>query len=341
MPSHSYSAHSSASDPLIGLEVARVFKIREQIGAGACSRVFRAEHLDLPQTVAIKVLNREYVETEDIRIRFHREARIATRIAHPAVVSVLMTGELPNSGATRGEAFIVYEFVDGITLRQLLDARVRLSVETTIGIVIAMGEAVGVAHRLGIVHRDLKPENLIIVESAQGKRSLRVLDFGIAKLYEPSELPLTHTGAILGTPSYLAPEAARGCPATPRSDVYSMATIAYECLAGKPPFRDASAIKVLMQQVESEPEPLAHAAGAVQVPEPIAAVIQENLSKLPESRAEDAFTLARALRRTAGTAGIEFEDFGLDSALWQDCSLENENGDTSRQPGTHNRTGNV
>ena len=326
---------------MIGLEVAHVFKIQMPIGAGACSRVFRADHLELHQPVAIKVLNRELLDTEDIRNRFHREARIATRIAHPAVVSVLMTGELPNSGTTRGEAFIVYEYVDGVTLRQFLEERGTLSVDTTVGILVAMGEAVGAAHRLGIVHRDLKPENLMIVQTSQSKRALRVLDFGLAKLYEPSELPLTHTGAILGTPSYLAPEGARGCVATSRSDVYSMATIGYECLTGRPPFCDASVIKVLMQQVECEPLPLTEAASAVHVPDPIAAVIHANLAKGAENRAEDANAFTRELRRAAKAAAVNFEDFELDSALWHTCPIENSNGEPPNQTGTPNMTGNV
>lgn len=322
MLSQSGSAPSSSADSLIGLVVANVFKIHAQVGAGACSRVYRAEHVELHQPVAIKVLNREYVETEEIRTRFHREARIATRIAHPAVVSVLMTGELPNSGATRGEAFIIYEFVDGATLRQLLQKQGRLGIEASLGILIAMSEAVGAAHRLGIIHRDLKPENLMIVESPRGKRSLRVLDFGLAKLHGQTESRLTHTGAILGTPSYLAPESARGCAATPRSDVYSMATIGYECLVGRPPFRDASAIKVLMQQIESEPVPLAQAASDVHVPEPINAIIHQNLAKASELRAEDAHAFGRDLRRACDAAQITAENFGLDSELWQTCSHE-------------------
>ncbi len=338
MLSESDPAQSSSADSLVGLVVAQVFRIQAQLGAGACSRVYRAEHVDLRQPVAIKVLNREYVETEDIRSRFHREARIATRIAHPAVVSVLMTGELPNCGASRGEAFIVYELVDGATLRQLLQKHGCLGIATSVGILMAMSDAVGAAHRLGIVHRDLKPENLMIVESSQGKRSLRVLDFGLAKLHEPTESRLTHTGAILGTPSYLAPESARGYAATPRSDVYSMATIGYECLVGKPPFRDASAIKTLMQQIECEPEPLAQAATGLQVPEPIAAVIHQNLAKLAESRAEDAYGFAHDLNRACDTARIKFEDFGLHSDVWQACSLERSDADIEAERKTEAKT---
>jgi len=310
--------HSSASDPLIGIQVGGLFEIEAPIGRGASSRVYRARHLGLHQRVAIKVLHHEYVGTEGIRARFHREARVASRIAHPAVVSVLMSGELPNDGITRGEAFIVYEYVDGMTLRQILDAEGRLSVGVTIGILVSVGEAVGAAHELGIVHRDIKPENLMVMRTEEGHRQLRVLDFGLARIYDNGESPLTHTGAILGTPSYLAPEGARGQRATPSSDVYSIATVGYECLSGAPPFHEASPIRVLMQQIEREPPALTLASGLPTIPSAVLNVIYANLSKLPEARAANAWLFARDLRRIAAEAGVAFEDFGVSSALWQD-----------------------
>ena len=264
-------------DPFLGLVVSNLFEIESLIGKGASSRVYRAAQLGLQRCVAIKILNREYLQATDIRARFHREARIATRITHPAVVPVLMTGELPSNSLTQGEAFIVYEFVDGLTLRTILDTKGPFSIEMVLGIVVSAGQAVGSAHALGIVHRDLKPENLMIVPKSQGPGRLRVLDFGLAKLYESSELPLTHTGAILGTPTYLSPEGARGQPATSRSDVYSLATIAYECLTGQPPFKETSPVRVLMQQIECEPPPLKRPLGSGEVSAAIARVILDNL----------------------------------------------------------------
>ena len=233
MHDDSITSTDAAGEPLLGIKVADLFEIESLIGKGASSRVYRAAHLGLQCTVAIKVLNREYLQADDVRARFHREARIATRITHPAVVTVLMTGELPNNNITHGEAFIVYEFVDGLTLRTMLGTKTPLRIETVLGILVAAGEAVGAAHDLGIVHRDLKPENLMIVPRSDGSNQLRVLDFGLAKLYESSERAVTHTGAILGTPSYLSPEGARGQTATARSDVYSLATIAYRVPRGE------------------------------------------------------------------------------------------------------------
>ena len=308
---------NSSNDPLIGLTMAHLFKIESRLGQGATSRVYRASQLGLNRWVAVKVLNPEYLQAQAVRARFHREARIAARIAHPAVVPVLMTGQLPIDGPSQGEFYIVYEYVDGSTLRQVLETREPLKLSAILGILIAAGEAVGAAHELGIIHRDLKPENLMIVRQSDGKNLLRVLDFGLAKLYESSELPLTHTGAVLGTPSYLSPEGARGLAATPRSDVYSLATIGYECLAGNPPFRDTSPIKLLMQQIDCEPPPLTRPAGVAEVPAALARVIDDNLSKSPSKRAETALSFARAMRQAAAIEHLPIEDYGPVSALWR------------------------
>src|SRR5664279_5536520 len=306
-------------DPLLGITVANLFVINALIGAGASAHVYRATRLGLPQTVAIKILQREFLKDNDVRARFHREARVATRISHPAVVPVLMTGELPIGLVTHGEAFIVYEFVDGRTLRALLESSGPLGIDQVLGIVIAAADAVGAAHHLGIIHRDLKPENLMLIQNKVGSSQLRVLDFGLAKHYESAELALTHTGAILGTPSYLSPEGARGQAATSRSDVYSLAIIAYECLVGQPPFRETSPIRLLMQHADSEPPPLRRPAGTIDVPLPISRVIIENLAKSPEARAQNAEVFAQMLRSAAKSSNVTIENYGPDSVLWQDA----------------------
>ncbi len=334
MTDNAITKPGAPSDALVGQHVAGLFVIESLLGQGTSSRVYRASHLTFRHTVAIKVLNREYLDADNVRARFHREARIASRIAHPAVVKVLMTGELPNDDTSQGEAFIVYEHVAGLTLRKFLDERGPLSIEAILGLVVATGNAVAAAHDLNIVHRDLKPENLMIVAKPDGKMQLRVLDFGLAKVHESSDSYLTHTGAILGTPSYLSPEGARGQPATPRSDVYSLATIAYECLAGYPPFRDASPIRVLMQQVDNEPPPLRRPPGAGDIPASVAQVIMANLCKSPRDRADNARSFARAIAAAAGSSHLTIDNYGPDSALWDDFDDQEPatKGDESQSP---------
>ncbi len=308
---------AEAADPFIGLRVANLFVIDALLGTGASAHVYRATQFDIDRQVAIKILHRTFLTSKEMRARFHREARISSRIVHPAVVPVLMTGELPNCEPTQGEAFIVYEFVDGITLRNVIAMSKLPSLPEVMGIVVTAAEAVGAAHALGIVHRDLKPENLMLEIGKQSSTRLRVLDFGLAKQSESTEVPLTHTGAILGTPSYLSPEAARGYTATAQSDVYSLAIIAYECLAGHPPFVDASPIRVLMQQIESVPPPLQRPMSLGEVPPLIAHTIMENLAKSPAQRATNALEFARSLSRAAASSQVPIENCRPDGGLWQ------------------------
>ena len=138
----------------IGLKIASLFTIDELIGSGASAHVFRATQMGIERPVAIKIMHRDFLSSQEMRARFHREARIAARIVHPAVVPVLMTGELPDGPPTHAETFIVYEFVDGSTLRKAIDENTLL-LGKLLGIIIAASEAVGAAHQVGIVHRDL------------------------------------------------------------------------------------------------------------------------------------------------------------------------------------------
>jgi len=300
----------------LGLRIADLFRVEELIARGGSGHVFRAEQIALGRPVAIKVMHRHLLASRELRARFHREARIASRIAHPAVVPVLMTGELPDTPPTQGEAFIVYEFVPGRTLRRVLETQA-LTLAQSLAVLIAAAEAVGSAHRVGIVHRDLKPENLMLLADSSSSTQLRVLDFGLARLSEPTETPLTHTGAVLGTPNYLSPEGARGQPATPRSDVYSLAIIGYECLTGMPPFVDRSAVGVLMQQIERIPAPMVPTPPIGVVPPLIERAVMDNLDKSPNRRSADALEFAHRLRDAAVQSQVLIESFGPSANLWQ------------------------
>jgi serine/threonine-protein kinase len=150
------------------------------------------------------------------------------------------------------------------------------------------------------------------------------LDFGLARICEPTELPLTHTGAVLGTPNYLSPEGARGQPATAQSDVYSLAIIAYECLTGQPPFVDVSTIGVLMKQIEREPAPLQQTPRLGDIPPLIAATIMANLDKSPDRRAANATAFAQALRAAAEQSPIALESCEPGTDLWQTAANLNQ-----------------
>lgn len=296
------SHRDGAEDPYLGMSVAEVFELDVLVGLGTTGRVYRANHRGFNRSVAIKVLHRHLMQTPQIRERFHREARLASRLNHPGIVRVLASGELePHGPNVGGEAYLVYEYLEGSCLRQLLKSRQPLPLLEAIALAIAAGDAVGEAHAHQIIHRDLKPENLMLLADGSESRRLVVLDFGLARALDHDQDPLTHEGAILGTPQYMSPEAARGRPTSPRSDVYSLATILYESLAGQPPFAAESPMLVLMQQASSDPPAIAE---QLRIPTPVLEFLHRQLAKSPDDRCRDAREFAVELFTAAFDAGL-------------------------------------
>jgi eukaryotic-like serine/threonine-protein kinase len=294
--------HDASEDPYLGRLVAGVFELDALVGLGTTGRVYRATQLGFKRPVAVKVLHRHLMQTPAVRERFHREARLASRLNHPGIVRVLASGELEETGPNvGGEAYLVSEYLEGESLRALLAQRRPLPLAEAIALVIAAGDAVGEAHTQQIIHRDLKPENLMLVADRDESRRLVVLDFGLARALDHHQDPLTHDGAILGTPQYMSPEAAHGQNATPRSDVYSLATILYELLAGQPPFAAESPMMVLMQQANTDPPPIAEHHG---VPAVVLASLYSELAKSPDHRSPHARAFAGRLFAASVEAGL-------------------------------------
>jgi eukaryotic-like serine/threonine-protein kinase len=294
--------HEDSRDPYLGLVISGVFRLDALVGIGTTGRVYRATQLGFERPVAVKVIRRHLMQDTKVRSRFHREARLASRLTHPGIVRVLASGELEvQSPEVGGEAYLVSEYLEGVTLRQLLDQRRPMPLPEILLSVIAWADAVGEAHAHRIVHRDLKPENLMSFADDCGKARLVVLDFGLARALDSQQDSLTHDGAILGTPRYLSPEAARGEVATARSDVYSLATILYELLAERAPFEAESPMMVLLQKVETEPPPISESRS---VPRPILERLQRELSKLPDERSPDARSFAVNLYGAAVRSGL-------------------------------------
>lgn len=288
-------------DPYLGLIIARVFRVEQLLGLGNTGRVYRATQLGFERDVVIKVIHRNLMLSPEIRDRFHREARLAARLTHPGIVRILASGEIETiTPDTGGEVYLVSEYLEGETLRQRLAHRALPLVEA-VAFLIAIADAVGDAHAHQIVHRDLKPENLMSVPRDDGTSRPVVLDFGLARALDQQQDPLTREGAILGTPQYMSPEAARGQPATPESDVYSLATILYELFAGQPPFSSESPMIVLMQQAETNPAPISE---RYHVPQAILAFLFRQLAKLPNARCPDARRFAQELYGASVRAGL-------------------------------------
>src|SRR5437763_11536150 len=216
------------------------YEIRAKIGAGGMGEVYLAQDTKLDRKVAIKFLNEEFSKDEDKLNRFVREAKAASALNHPNILTVYEIGEVD------GRNYIATELIDGITLREHLAQKEPLPLNTILKIGVQVAEALSAAHAAGIIHRDIKPENIMIRRDGYAK----VLDFGLAKLAEPptiaggpmtdGEAPTrvhqTHPGTIMGTVSYMSPEQARGKETDARTDIWSLGVVLYEMLARKVPF---------------------------------------------------------------------------------------------------------
>jgi serine/threonine-protein kinase len=294
----------AASDPYLGREILGHIEIRQLVGIGSMGRVYRAIQRGIDRNVAVKILHRELSANETLVARFRREAKVASRIAHPNVVNVLLAGQLPD-----GALYIVMEYVDGVSLQSALAAAGgAMPLPRALHIAMQLCDAVGEAHAQGIVHRDLKPENVMLIDRAEDPDFVKMLDFGIARLTCAESSVATAAGLIFGTARYISPEGAKGEPVSPRGDVYSLAVMLYQMLAGRTPFEASQTVALLLQHIHDPPPPLRGVARAAYVPDAVAAVIMANLAKAPFDRAEDARAFGRALLESAVISGLGAQD---------------------------------
>jgi serine/threonine-protein kinase len=318
----------SDRDPYLGVELPGQIRLEHLIGIGSMGRVYRAFQGGIERDVAVKVLHRELSGNAELTARFHREAKVASRLVHPNVVQVLMTGALPQSGDARtgGELYLVMEHLDGISLLTALVAAgtsgegQALPLPRALHVALQVCDAVGEAHLQGIVHRDIKPENVMLVRRGDDPDYVKVLDFGIARLDWADRGMATQAGLIFGTAKYISPEGAEGHPVGPPADVYSIATMLYQMLAGRTPFEGDSPVALLVQHTHTPPAELRSVARASYVPEPLAATIMANLSKKPGERAQNARLLARDLITAARQSGLYPEEI-TQSTLFSPASL--------------------
>lgn len=318
--SPSFASAIAERDPYVGVELGGQIRIKSLIGIGSMGRVYRAFQGGIDRDVAVKILHRELSGNAELVERFHREARVASRLVHANVVQVLMTGNIAPQQDARvgGEIYLVMEHLDGISLLSALAAGgegAALPLPRALHIALQICDAVGEAHAQGIVHRDLKPENVMLVRRGDDPDYVKVLDFGIARLTRTDKAMATQAGLIFGTAKYISPEGAEGLPVGPPGDVYSIATILYQCLAGRAPFEGDSHVTLLMHHAHTPPPPLTGISRASYVPTPIAGVIMQNLAKKPGDRAPDGKALGRDLINAARESGLFPEEFVPQSAL--------------------------
>jgi Protein kinase domain/PEGA domain len=283
-------------DVAVGAELGS-YKLTSLLGEGAMGRVFKARHVRLGRTVAIKVLNPEYAARADVVKRFFREARVVNEIDHENIVEVTDFVELP------GVAFLVMELLDGQSLREILKRRKGKwpPVHLSVAVMAQVCDALEAAHQKGVVHRDLKPDNIFVIQRA-GRDYAKVLDFGVAKLKEPdSGSYATVTGMILGTPLYMAPEQAIGKDVDRHADVWAAGVVLYELLSGTVPFKGESFADLVTKIRDDPPKPLPdRTPRRERIPQALAAIVMKCLEKKPSDRFRSMAALAEALRTRSG-----------------------------------------
>jgi serine/threonine protein kinase/Flp pilus assembly protein TadD len=276
------------------------YEILSPIGSGGMGEVFLARDLKLDRRVALKFLNERFSKEEELLNRFIQEAKAASALNHPNILTVYEIGEHD------GAHYISAEFIDGKTLRERM--RSRLTFDDTLSIMIQTAEALSAAHQAGIVHRDVKPENIMVRSDGY----VKVLDFGLAKLTEinntgdedeTKKLVKTNPGVVMGTVTYMSPEQARGKPTDARSDVFSFGSVLYEMLVGKVPFAGETVTDVLSSIISTEPQPITSL--APHLPRELQRIVQKTLKKKRDQRYQSTRDLLMDLKELRDELQIE------------------------------------
>ncbi|NOK12552.1 serine/threonine-protein kinase [Corallococcus exercitus] len=279
-------------DPLLSSRIGD-FTVEERIGAGGMGVVYRATHPLIGKQVAIKVLRAELVSPEQEQ-RLLVEARAVNAIQHPGIIDIFGFGTLPD-----GRPYVIMELLKGQPLSTILRQQGRLDIDRVVWILDQMLAALGAAHKAGVVHRDLKPANVFLVETPDTAPSLKLVDFGIAKLLESSDNPLTADGSVIGTPEYMAPEQVRGQPVGPATDLYAVGLMAFQMLTGTRVFQGEQ-LQVMFAHVEQQPPlPSTKAPG---IPPEFDTLVLHLLAKDPAMRPTSAEAVRQQLRRVPQTS---------------------------------------
>ena len=288
-----------------GIVLGKRYAVLSKIGAGGMADVYKGRDQMLNRYVAIKVLKKQYKEDENFVRKFRSEAQAAAGLMHPNIVNVYDVGE------DRGLNYMVMELVEGITLKEYIERKGRLSHKETISIAIQMCSGIGAAHASGIIHRDIKPQNIII--SKDGK--VKVTDFGIAKVASSATI---NTSASMGSVHYISPEQARGGYSDERSDIYSLGITLFEMLTGTVPFDGDSAVSVAVQHIQdSIPLPSQLVEG---VPVSVDKIVLKCTQKKTDRRYQSAAELIVDLKKSLVMPDEDFVRMGsaYDSVLKKD-----------------------
>ncbi len=297
---------SAAGTDLVGEIIAERYHITKKLGEGGMGQVYLAEHVKMGRRCAIKIMTPGTMSDPDAISRFNREAANASRISHPNVCAIYDFGETPE-----GLIYLAMELIEGKSLTALLDETPAMPLARAAGMIVQCAEALQVAHDLGIVHRDLKPDNIMVI-TARGKDTVKVVDFGIAKAMsgdEGGKQKVTKTGFVVGTPEYMSPEQLAGDSVDGRSDLYSLGLVFYRMLTGASPFPADSQQETMIKRLTDDPIPLAAARPDVRFPAELQRVMDKALARSPSDRYANAGDFARDVRKlaTSMTGAVDVE----------------------------------
>ncbi len=274
------------------------YEIGATLGHGGMAEVHLGRDTRLSRDVAIKVLRHDLARDTGFQARFRREAQNAAALNHPSIVAVYDTGEEPASDGV-GLPYIVMEYVEGRTLREVLEAEGRIMPTRAMEITADVCAALEFSHRNGIIHRDIKPANVMLSPNGQ----VKVMDFGIARAVAQGSATMTQTSAVIGTAQYLSPEQARGETVDSRSDIYSTGCLLYELLVGQPPFTGDSPVSVAYQHVREDPTPPSER--DPDIPPAADSVVLKAMAKNPANRYQSAAEMRADLVRAAAGRPVE------------------------------------
>jgi serine/threonine protein kinase len=269
-------------------------EVLEVLGRGGMAIVFKARQKSTDRIVALKVLAKAAIQGEEAARRFRQEAQLTSGLDHPNIVKTLAFGI-----STDGQPYLVLEFLDGRSLADDFKLNGRMHLFEFRDVFLPVLSALATAHKASVVHRDIKPENIMLCQTDDGKETVKVLDFGIAKVLSLESTTesqhLTRTGALLGSPSYMSPEQCDGKAVDGRSDIYSISCVMYEALSGEPPFMAATSLEVMRKHSMEPPPTVSDLSRKIDVRKELAAVTLWGLAKDPAARPQTADELSRKL----------------------------------------------
>ena len=296
------SGHDDSGVVAVGTVLADRYRIEGVLGSGGMGRVYRGEHVTIGKPVAVKVLHSALGKNQEATVRFQREALASGRLDHPNIVGVLDFGTLEN-----GRLYLVMEVLTGEHLGQRLDRDKRIPWAESLAIIRSVLSGLRHAHERGVVHRDIKPDNIFLA-TKNGDTVVKILDFGIAKLYgqiSPDDQQATRAGITVGTPKYLSPEQAVGGEITPAADLYSTSVLLYEMVVGRAPFDSVDPLTLLTAHACGDVPMFHDVAPDLEVPEAVEELVRHGLGKLVSERIGSAAEYTQRIDEIMRANGVD------------------------------------